>query len=283
MRRLRDVIFALAVVLAPLVLPEDRFFDSAGVRIRYVERGGGEPVVLLHGFSQDVETNWVEPGILDTLARHYRVVAMDARGHGKSGKPQGDSAYGRKMVEDVARLLDHLRVDSVHFIGCSMGGRIALRFAATYPGRVRSVVLIGAGGAGECEDPAFWDSVAESLERGEGIRPLILRIRPAGQPEPNEEQIAAINEKTLSSNDPNALASVARGYRDFATSQEQIEAIRAPVLAVLGSDDGFRADVERLKERMPRLRTHIVQGVDHVSILERPELLAAIEAFLKES
>ena len=220
MRRIRDAIFVLLMVLLPLILPDDRFFDSAGVRIRYIERGEGEPVVLIHGFARNIEIDWIEPGILEKLAASFRVIAMDVRGHGGSGKPEGDNAYGRKMVEDIARLLDHLRIDRARLIGYSMGGRIALKLAAMCPNRVRSVVLIGAGGGREGDDHGFWDSVAQSLECGGGVRPVILKIRPPDQPEPAEEQIAAINELTLASNDPHVLASVARGHRDLATSQE---------------------------------------------------------------
>ena len=66
---------------------QDLHFDSNGVKIRYTVQGEGEPVVLVHGFTASAEANWGEPGIIADLAKDFRVIAIDARGHGKSGKP----------------------------------------------------------------------------------------------------------------------------------------------------------------------------------------------------
>jgi pimeloyl-ACP methyl ester carboxylesterase len=267
------IILILLLTCAPLGA-EERFFDSAGVRIRYVEKGKGEPVVLIHGFSRNVEVNWIAPGISDGLARRYRVIALDARGHGKSDKPAGDGAYGETMVEDILRLLDHAKIERTHLIGYSMGGRIALKLATTHAHRVRSSVLIGAGAARKEDD--LWDRVADSLDSGDGIRPLILKIWPGA----TDEQIRQINEQVLAANESQALASVARRYREFATSNDAMKSIRVPILALLGSRDTFRSDVDTLKNQMPGLRTRIIESADHVSILERPELLEIVNSFL---
>src|SRR3954452_21225039 len=85
---------------------EDQFFDSKGVKIRYVVEGKGEPVVLIHGFTQKIETGWSKT--IKTLAESYQVIALDCRGHGKSDKPTDPKMYGRELGEDVVRLMDHL-------------------------------------------------------------------------------------------------------------------------------------------------------------------------------
>jgi len=76
------------------VQAEDFFFNSAGVRIHYTVEGKGEPVVLIHGWGVDIEWNWGEPGIIKGLADHYQVIAIDNRGHGRSGKPHDPQQYG---------------------------------------------------------------------------------------------------------------------------------------------------------------------------------------------
>ena len=84
---LRLLLLALLSTLACSAAAQDRFFDSGGVRIRYLERGAGAPLVLVHGFTANIERAWVETGIVENLARDHRVIALDLRGHGKSGKP----------------------------------------------------------------------------------------------------------------------------------------------------------------------------------------------------
>jgi pimeloyl-ACP methyl ester carboxylesterase len=280
-RALVTCLIALLVSLTPAHAAE-RFFDSDGVRIRYVERGEGEPIVLIHGFSRNVELSWIDPGLLNSLAADHRVIALDCRGHGKSDKPKEAGTYGLSMIEDVRRLLEHLEIGRAHIAGYSMGGRIALKFAALHPERVRSLVLIAAGGARPDDDHRLWDRVAASLENGDGIRPLIEHIWPSGEPAPTEAQIDAISEQTLASNDARALAAVARQYREFATSKSELRCIRVPVLAVIGSRDAFRPSVDRLAALMPQVTVVIVDSASHVSILEHSALRRTIIAFLDD-
>ena len=88
---------------------------------------GGQPVVLLHGFSGSLDTGWVETGVLPTLASDYRVIALDSRGHGKSDKPHDPQSYGLQMGQDVVRLLDHLHIARAHIVGHSMGAGITAK------------------------------------------------------------------------------------------------------------------------------------------------------------
>src|SRR4051812_28540339 len=101
-----------------------RSFD--GTTISYREWGSeysGVPVILHHGFAADSLTNWVTPGVADRIVAEGRhVVALDARGHGRSDKPHDVGAYdGGQMGTDVSRLIDHLQFDRVDLVGYSMG------------------------------------------------------------------------------------------------------------------------------------------------------------------
>src|SRR5687768_18328775 len=120
----------LGVVLCVLLFPgsilaEDQFFDSAGVQIRYVEEGQGQPIVLIHGALGSIESNWIQTGVITNLSRDHRVIALDMRGHGKSGKPYEPAAYGHHMAEDIVRLLDHLKIQKAHLVGYSFGAVVA--------------------------------------------------------------------------------------------------------------------------------------------------------------
>ncbi len=130
------------------------YFDSKGVQIYYEEHGKGEPVVLVHGFASRAEHNWGADWF-DHLGAHYRVVALDCRGHGKSAKPHEPEAYaGETMGDDVIRLMDHLGIRRTLLMGYSMGGRIALGLLRSHPERLRAVVLGGIG-AVSARRPSF--------------------------------------------------------------------------------------------------------------------------------
>ncbi|HXW85662.1 MAG TPA: alpha/beta fold hydrolase, partial [Candidatus Binataceae bacterium] len=98
------------------------------------------------------------------LAPHFRVIAMDCRGHGRSGKPHEVSAYsGTTMEDDVTRLMDHLRIERALLQGYSMGARIALGLLARQPKRFGAVVLGGIGATGQMDDPERRKAIAASL------------------------------------------------------------------------------------------------------------------------
>jgi pimeloyl-ACP methyl ester carboxylesterase len=147
--RIFTVVACLAIVAPARAQQAAQSFDSNGVQIQYVDKGRGAPVVLLHGFTGSYARHWEAPGVIGALeSAGYRVIAMDCRGHGQSGKPHDAGQYGLEMVQDVLRLLDHLHIDRAHIVGYSMGGWIAAQMLVRYPSRVRTVTLLGAGWEG---------------------------------------------------------------------------------------------------------------------------------------
>ena len=123
----------------------DHRFDAKGVKLHYIVEGEGEPVVLIHGLYSSARINWQMPGVVSLLSKKYRVIALDMPGHGESDKPAGEEAYGLELVEDIVRLLDHLRIEKAHIVGYSMGGMIAVKFMARHQERVLSGVVGGLG------------------------------------------------------------------------------------------------------------------------------------------
>jgi pimeloyl-ACP methyl ester carboxylesterase len=121
------------------------YADSQGVRIHYEVEGQGPPLVLHHGFTDSLQ-DWYEAGYVDALKPHYRLILIDARGHGASDKPHNPEAYEpeRNAADVVSVLTDHLGVFRVHFFGYSMGGYIAFAMAQYAPDRVRSLIIGGA-------------------------------------------------------------------------------------------------------------------------------------------
>ncbi|HST08400.1 MAG TPA: alpha/beta fold hydrolase, partial [Gemmatimonadaceae bacterium] len=106
----RLALLVASILLAPPLIAQDQYFDSDGVRIRYVVEGAGGPVVLVHGFAGRLEA-WRTHGILENLARDHRVIAFDMRGHGKSAKPRDPKADGlRPGMEALKKLRPDMRL-----------------------------------------------------------------------------------------------------------------------------------------------------------------------------
>ena len=95
--------------------------------------------MLCHGLSGDTQA-WVNQ--LSAFSQRYQVVTWDARGHGRSDSPADPNAYGlTRFAEDLKVLLGHLGLEQVYLLGHSMGGGVAVRFATTYPERVKALVV----------------------------------------------------------------------------------------------------------------------------------------------
>lgn len=278
---------ALVVVLM-LVLPAtsvagEFVFDSNGVPIHYVVEGKGQPVLLVHGFAISSALQWGMPGIQNALAKEYQVVALDNRGHGRSGKPHDPAMYGIEMVEDVIRLMDHLKIRKAHVVGYSMGAFITLKLLTTHPDRLLSATLGGAGRPIPA-DMRFLEDLANSLEQGKGFGPLIRRLTPANQPIPTDQEIRGVNQFLSLINDRKALAAVVRGgLKNLADIEDEVlMRNRVPVLAIVGGLDPLKSGVDSLEIRLPYLTTIVVNSGDHVDTPSRPEFLRVLHAFLAE-
>jgi pimeloyl-ACP methyl ester carboxylesterase len=258
------------------------YFDSAGVRLRYTVTGDGPPVLLVHGFAVNIEFNWL--GVIEDLARDYRVVAFDCRGHGKSGKPHDPGQYGRQMVDDAVRLLDHLAIERAHVVGYSMGSLIAGRVAAYHPDRVASLVLGGGGVKLAGRVGGMPEELARSLEATGSFEPLIRALHPPERPAPTAVQIAATNAFLSAFNDPRALAAV---VRSFGVVQEETPATfaplgRLPVLSVIGDEDPLGESLPSTRRLVPGLREASIPQADHMTLLTDPRFVGEIRAFLAE-
>jgi pimeloyl-ACP methyl ester carboxylesterase len=260
---------------------EDQFFDSNGVKIRYQTSGEGEPVVLIHGFTANIQGQWGLPGILAKLTKDYQVVAFDNRGHGKSDKPHDPKQYGPEMINDVLRLMDHLNIAKAHVVGYSMGGFITNYLIAHHPDRVLSATLGGAGWTKPNDERlSFMTELADSLDRGKGIGPLIERLTPADRPKPSQDQMDAINQMLMLTNDSKALAACIRGMGGLAVTEQQLRANKVPTLALIGADDPLKLGVDELAEVMPNLKVQVIAGADHMTAFSRPEFIGGLKEFL---
>lgn len=260
------------------VMLADQFFDADGVRLRYVDVGEGDPVILLHGFALGVEMNWAPTGLLESLPGEFRLIAVDLRGHGKSDKPGESDGYGPEFVNDVLRLMDHLGIRQAYVVGYSMGGRIALKLLTEHPDRVRAAVLGGSGWAPPGTPPPAeirgWIPGLQAVVEGEGSVTEVL-WQP-GWPEPPPEWRAA-----LDANDAGALAAVLLSLEELSVTEAALRDSPVPILAVVGEDDFARPSVDALAAIRPDVTVVLLPGSNHATALVDPGLERAVLSFLR--
>jgi pimeloyl-ACP methyl ester carboxylesterase len=243
-------------------------FQSNGIDIAYLDEGEGDPVLLLHGFASNMQVNWIDTGWVRHLrAQGLRVVAMDHRGHGASGKPHDPAAYGGPlMAEDARRLIDHLGLPQADVMGYSMGARIAAFLAIAHPARVRSLVFAGLGG-NMVRPMAGTGPIAAALEA-----PTIDDVA-----SPTARTFRAFAEQTRS--DLKALAACIRSARDPITPAA-LATLACPVLVAVGSDDVIGGKAEDLARHIPGARAFTIEGRDHMKAVGDRSYKAAVTEFL---
>jgi pimeloyl-ACP methyl ester carboxylesterase len=265
--------------------PPDQFFDSNGVRIRYVEQGQGAPVVLIHGYTGNLERHWIAPGVFANLAQDHRVIALDCRGHGKSGKPTDPAAYGAEMSQDVVRLLDHLKLPRAHIVGFSLGAIILGPLLTTNADRFISATFAGHHPEWKWteKDAQEAEAAAKELEGDTPFRSLIVGISPPNTPPPSDDEVRKLAQGLVAANDLKALAAFQRGRRPLVVNEVQLAAVRVPALEIIGSLDPNLEGMKELKKILPSLETVVVEGATHGGergVLRRLEFLAALREFL---
>jgi pimeloyl-ACP methyl ester carboxylesterase len=122
--------------------PVGNFIEVDGVRLHYVERGQGQPIVLLHGnftMIQDLDLS----GIVDLASENYRVIVFDRPGYGYSTRPRGGKVWSPQAQADLLyKALKRLNIERPIVVGHSWGTLVALSLAVTYPDDVRALVLL---------------------------------------------------------------------------------------------------------------------------------------------
>lgn len=114
-----------------------QYVSAKGCRLYYETRGRGHPLVLIHGLGSD-HRMWAPQ--MEAFAKRYQVIAYDCRGHGASS-PVPPGYQLTDLAEDLARLLDGLKIQEAALVGVSFGGVVAQQFAVSCPGRCAALVL----------------------------------------------------------------------------------------------------------------------------------------------
>jgi pimeloyl-ACP methyl ester carboxylesterase len=221
------------------------------IKLWYAVFGQGDPVVFLHGGLANADYWGLQ---VTEMARHYQVIVMDSRGHGRSTRD--DRPYGYDlMADDVVGLLDFLGIRQAAVVGWSDGAILGLDLAIRHPDRVSKVFAFAAN-----TDPS---GVVEGVEKNPTFSNFIAR---AGQ----EYQALSATPKEYN-------AFVAAISKMWATQPHwtaaQLKAIRTPVLVVDGDHDEAikRPHTEKIAATIPGAGLLILPNTSHFSFLQDPD------------
>jgi len=239
------------------------YADSHGVRIHYQVEGAGPPLVLLHGFTDSL-ASWYEFGYVSALAPDYKLILLDARGHGGSDKPHEPAAYEAKLnVVDVLAVLDTLHVPTVHFFGYSMGGQIGFAMAKYAVARCASMILGGADPyQGYLPERDQWLAM---LQQG-----MATFIDGAWVP---QAPISPALRARLLANDAAALIASRLKNRDRPSFAEVLPMMTMPCLLYAGEADGRYPNAKACVREMPNATFFSLPGLMHAEGFFRSDLV----------
>jgi pimeloyl-ACP methyl ester carboxylesterase len=263
------------------------YANNQGVRILYEVEGDGAPLVLLHGLSETYEI-WHISGYVESLKKEYRLILVDARGHGDSDKPHDSEAYTMKlMVSDVVAVLDSLSVSKAHFLGYSMGGWIGFGIAKYSPQRFHSLIIGGMHPYARPNQPTVkkfttYQSTfaSDSLDTGAKLALAKEWLGPTAAKMPEWKAYA---QRVLPANDWQAFIALVSGDwgRGF---DDVLPTMTMPVLLFVGETDAFYSGVRECSKSIPNATFISFPGLGHADIEARKDLvLPHITKFLMKA
>ncbi len=256
--------------------PTTGYAPVNGLKMYYEIHGSGEPVALLHGAFMTITNNWT--GWIGELSKTRKVIAVEMQGHGRTADIERDISQTH-LADDVAALLDHLKIPKADLIGYSMGGGVAMECAIRHPDKVRKVVVISStfrrdGMVKEALD--LFPTLTADAFKGSPIEVEFKKLSPTPLDFPKFVK--------------RVLAAATKG-QDLGA--DQLKATTAPMFFIHGDADGIRlehvAEMFRLKggeihgDMKPRStsRLAILPDTTHVTLMLRmPVIVPMVNDFL---
>ncbi|MFY0747410.1 alpha/beta fold hydrolase [Pseudomonas sp. NFX5] len=246
------------------------WFDHEGCSLHYEEYGHGTPLILIHGLgssSQDWELQ------VPALARHYRLIVVDVRGHGRSDKPRERYSI-EGFTYDLVALIEHLDLPPAHVVGLSMGGMIAFQLAVDEPGRVKSLCIVNS---------APQVKVRSAREYGWWVKrwtlARVLSLATIGKalgerlfPKPGQADLRRKMAERWAKNDKRAYLASFDAIVGWSV-QERLSRITCPTL-VISADHDYTpvAQKENYVKLLPDARLVVIEDSRHATPLDQPEV-----------
>ena len=246
------------------------YSNNRGIRIYYEVEGSGPPLVLMHGLTLNRDM-WRLASYVESLKEDYRLVLIDARGHGASDKPHDPSAYRMSLrVGDVISVLDDLGISRAHYFGYSEGGWIGYGIVKSAPERFHSLAI---GGQSPKKEPSATLSSIKFFEQGLGV---LVDSYEKGFGTSWTAQWEAI----ASANDPEALVALLSCELEENSFEDILPHATIPCLLLVGEADDEYPGVNEGVKRMPGAMLVSLPGFGHDVVFRSDVIVPHIRQFL---
>jgi len=246
---------------------------SIGPRqLAYESVGSGPVLVLVHAFPFDGRI-WRKTAA--ALASRQRVITPDMRGFGQSDL--GSDGFSiADLADDVAALLDALKLPAATIGGMSMGGYVALAFARRHRDRLKSLVLADTKAAADTPEARQGREAAIALVQTQGVAALLEKQIPRLLSASASDSLRA-EVRALGAQPPEAVIAAIRALRDRPDRTAELPEIAVPTLVMVGGDDALSppAEARSMAAAIPKARLVEIPGAAHLSHLENPDAFAA--------
>lgn len=248
--------------------PTTGYAPVNGLKMYYEVHGSGQPVVLLHGAFMTITNNW--DGWIGELSKTRKVIAIEMQGHGRTADIPRDFS-SENLADDVAALLNYLKIPQADVLGYSMGGEVALQCAIRHPDKVRKAVIISSTFRSDGMVPGAQEGIssltAEAF-KGSGLDTEYQKLSPTpnGFPQLVKKMVATAS-------------------KPYDLGADKLKATKAPMFFIHGDADGVRlahvAEMFRLKggethgDMGPRTasRLAILPNTTHVTLMQRASII----------
>jgi pimeloyl-ACP methyl ester carboxylesterase len=268
----RHILCAMGIILmtAPSSVGQNKnaagYTSVNGLKMYYEIHGAGQPLVLLHGAFGFVD-GWA--AVIPTLAKTHQVIAVELQGHGHTNDLDRPLSH-EQMAEDVAVLLQQLKIKDADFVGYSMGGTVALAVAMRHPELVRKLAILGSC-AGSMKDTYEPEAYKQFQSLPADFAPAVLK-EPYDRMSPDPSQWPVLVTK---------IKNMGRDFKGY--SAAELKTIKAQALVMMGDRDGVRPEhAVEMYRLIPKAQLAIFPGGDHFILFQSPDkVLAVLAPFLQ--
>ena len=264
-----SMLLFLSGIVSAQQKPTTGYAPVNGLKMYYEVHGSGEPLVVLHGAFMAIPGDWSQ--WINELSKTRKVIAVEMQGHGRTGDISRDITY-ENLSDDVAALLDYLKIPNADVMGYSLGGGVAIQTAIRHPEKVRKVVSLSApyardGWVKEAND--FWPNFTWEIFKGTPMESEYKRLSPT--PDKFPDFVNHIKATAL---------------KPYNFGADKLKATKAPMFFVFGDADGVRidhiAEMYKLKgggeihgDMFPRSvsRLAIIPDATHVTLMNRISII----------